>query len=420
MPSHVTAVEQPTDAATAPQPTAIILGAHIAALGTLRRLTDQGVPCQVLDDTTDIITHSRWYRPTARRLAETDDSAALAEHLEGLPVERAVVIPCSDTWTLAVSGLPELTRERFMASVPPRSTVEQLVDKRRFRELVDRVGLPHPRTAVIREPADLDQVSDLELTDGFLKPIDSQLHNRHYGTKGHFVHSRGEAERMVRDAAARGITFLFQEWIPGGPARTILLDGFVDAGGSMRGILARRRVRMHPPRIANTTHDVTIPLAEVEPAVEHTRRLFGSIPYRGVFNIEFKEDPRDGEFRVIELNPRPFWLIAHTAAAGLDLPQMVYRDAQGLPVPEVTAYAVGRHGIYELPEIRALVSAWSALRRPDGPVIGPWLRGDHILLSRRDPMPAVAAVWNAASRRAATAVGRGRPAPGGTVGERAT
>ena len=56
-----------------------------------------------------------------------------------------------------MAGLPAELRQRFPASMPPRAAVEQFVDKDRFRALVDRLDIPRPRTALIRDPADLDR-----------------------------------------------------------------------------------------------------------------------------------------------------------------------------------------------------------------------------------------------------------------------
>ena len=44
------------------------------------------------------------------------------------------------------------------------------------------------------------------------------------------------------------------------------------------------------------------------------------VGYRGIFSVEFKLDARDGHYKIIEVNPRPFWLIGHIARAGIDLP----------------------------------------------------------------------------------------------------
>ena len=382
-----------------PRTPALIFGAHIAALGVLRVLARRGVPCFVVDDTQNVIASSRWYRPTTPTLPESSDPDALAAFLRRLDVPRAVLIPCSDQWALAVAGLPADLRERFPASVPPLEAVGQFVDKARFGALVERVGIAHPRSLVIQRPADLDALTDAELRHGFLKPTDSQRHNRRFGTKGTFVSSRAEAVRHVEEAAASGIAFLFQEWIPGPPREHILIDGFMAADGTIPAMLARRRVRMYPPRLANTCADVTIPLAEVEAVVEPVRTLLGAVDYRGIFNIEFKLDERDGIWKIIEVNPRPFWLIAHIARSGVDLPWLAYLDAQGLPLPAMSPYEVGRHGHYEFPDASAVTHAWLHRRRADGPVLRSWLRGDRALFWWRDPMPAVTALGQAVGRR---------------------
>lgn len=384
---------------------ALIFGTHITALGVLRVLTRRGVPCHGAEQTSDIIVRSRWYRPAARRLSETDDPAVLADYLRSLPDERAVLIACSDRWTTAVAGLPADVRARFPASVPPPDAVAQFVDKGRFLPLVERLGIPHPRTHLIRSPADLDAVSDADLENGFLKPVESSRFYVRFGTKGFFVRSRDQAAELVDLAARDGITFLIQEWVPGPVPNTILLDGLVDRTGRIAAIGARRRLRMDPPRLANTTLDVTIPLAKVDEAVGHVRRLLAEVRYRGVFNIEFKQDERDGSFRIIEVNARPYWLIAHTASAGMDLPWLAYLDALGLPVPEATV-RVGRYGMYEVPEISALARAWVRGRRPEGPIVAPWLRGDHTLLWASDPLPGAFDLARATRRRAGDGVAR--------------
>jgi predicted ATP-grasp superfamily ATP-dependent carboligase len=382
-----------------PRVPVLIFGAHLAALGVLRVLARHGVECYVADETSNIIVRSRWYRPTEQTLIESPDSGALAAFLESLSLPRAVLIACSDQWALAVAGLPEELRERFPASIASREVIEQLVDKDQFRALVERLDIPRPRTHLISEPGDLDAVTDEELVSGFLKPTESHLHNRRFGTKGFFVHSRAEAVQRIEQARGAGITFMLQDWIPGGLGNTIIIDGFVDRSGAIVSMGARRRVRMEPPRIANTCLDVTIPLAEVEEAVPALRKLLAEVRYRGIFMVEFKRDDRDGVYKIIEVNARPFWLISHVVRSGLDLPWMSYHDAQGLPVPASTSLQVGRYGMYEILDATAIARAWRSTRQPDGPVLRPWLSGDRCLFWWRDPMPAAAALWQSIGRR---------------------
>jgi D-aspartate ligase len=396
--------------ASPPRVPVLVFGAHIAALGVLRALARRGLECYVVDRTTNVIASSRWHRPTRPTLPESADSEALATALRSLDLPRAVLIPCSDQWALAVAGLSPDIQDRFMASLPPRDAIERFVDKDRFRSLIDELGILHPRTMLIEAPADLDAATDDDLAHGFLKPTQSHRNNRAFGTKGFFVRSRSEAARIVERGSEAGVTFMLQEWIPGDESRTVLIDGFVDRTGRIAGMVARRRVRMDPPRLANTCSDVTIPLADVDAVVPAIRTLLDATDYRGVFNVEFKFDTRDGRPRIIELNPRPFWLIGHITRAGLDLPWMTYLDAQGLDVPEPGSYQIGRYGMYEIPDATAILRAWASLRRPRGPVLEPWLKGDKALFWWSDPMPAITGVRQIVARRLGRVMRRERAA----------
>ena len=377
----------------------LILGGHLAALGVLRLLTRRGVPAFVAEETTNVVARSRWYRPAERTLPETSDASALATYLDSLRLPRAVLIACSDQWSLAVAGLPEEIRARFPASSAPLEAIQGYVDKDRFRALVDQLDIPRPRTILIREPGDLDLVTDDQLANGFLKPTESHLHNKRFGTKGYFSASRDDARRRIEEAHMAGITFMLQEWIPGGTSRFVLIDGFVDRHGTISGVLARRRLRMEPPRLANTALSVTIPLEEVEACIAPLRKLLEATGHRGIFDAEFKFDERDGQFKIIELNPRPFWHTSHVAMAGIDLAWMSYLDAQELAVPVAAPYQVGRYGMYEVFDAAAILRAWTSFRRPEGPVIRPWLTADRSLFWFRDPLPALFGAGQAVGRR---------------------
>lgn len=335
-----------------------------------------------------MITRSRWYRSPARAIAETSDSAALAAYLESLDLERAVLIGCSDRWALAVAGLPDDLRGRFMVSAAGRETIAQFVDKDKFRALVERVGTPAPRSLHLAGPEDLEHLTDAELKRGFFKPTDSQLHRDHFRSKGSFFTSRDDARRLLEQATASGVALIYQEWIPGPMDATILFDGFMDRHGTVRGVIARRRLRVHPEPIGNTVSSVTIPLGEVAEPLARLRELLTAVSYRGAFNAEFKLDPDDRQFKILEVNARPAWYVGTIASAGVDIPWMVYLDAQGLPVPDATEYRVGRYAVVEPRDIRAIAIALRSGKLPRGPVIRPWLLGDHTHFWWSDPSPA--------------------------------
>lgn len=378
---------------------ALIFGGHIAALGVLRTLRRRGVRAYVVDETSDIIVGSRWYRPAQRKLPETADSEVLADYLASLRLARAVLVPCSDNWALAVAGLPEPIRARFPSSMATRDVVETFVDKQRFGALVERLEIPHPRTRRLTGPDDLDGLPDEQLANAFLKPTDPQLHRRAFGTKGSFARSRADAARLLEAGRRVGVEFVLQEWIPGEMSATLLIEGFVDSSGEVVGMVARRRLRVAPPMIGNTVSSVTIPLEEVAPALPHLQRLLEATCYRGAFNVEFKLDVRDGQLKIIELNPRPAWYVATIASAGLDIPWAFYRDALGLSVERPSVYRTGRYQLYEFRDALAVARYLRRFRRPEGAVLAPWLWGDHTVFWWSDPMPALIGAWQILDRR---------------------
>jgi predicted ATP-grasp superfamily ATP-dependent carboligase len=63
--------------------------------------------------------------------------------------------------------------------------------------------------------------------------------------------------------------------------------------------------------------------------------------YRGLANIEFKKDPRDGRFKLIEVNPRSALSGETAVASGVDIPYIAYRDMIGEKVQRDAFFSEG-------------------------------------------------------------------------------
>jgi peptidoglycan/xylan/chitin deacetylase (PgdA/CDA1 family) len=61
--------------------------------------------------------------------------------------------------------------------------------------------------------------------------------------------------------------------------------------------------------------------------------LIGKLGFAGVCGTEYKPDPRDGRWKLIEVNPRPTLWFSLTRAAGCDVVFEAYRDLVGRPGP---------------------------------------------------------------------------------------
>jgi D-aspartate ligase len=378
-------------------PPALVFGEGVTGLAVLRSLGRNRVQAYVAGSCVDIVRSSRWFRPApGDPLDETSDPEPVARYLRELPFERAVVIPCNDEWALAIASLPGDLAESFPAALAPAEVLRLLVDKGLFAQTAERLGVPTPRTIRVTGAADLDALGEDELRRFFFKPRQSQPFSERFGVKALRLTSRAQAAQVLDEV--EGHEVLLQEFIPGPPTGHLFLDGYVDRTGVMRACLARRRLRLYPPDFGNSTMSVTIPMSEAQQALESLRRLFDGIGYAGLFDAEFVHDNRDGSFKILEVNARPWWQLELAGASGLDLALMAYRDTLGLPLPKAGQYRVGRTWVHPIPDLRA----WWAARR-SGEVLGgfpplSWFRGANALFSWDDPKPVAEEVARLARR----------------------
>lgn len=323
----------------------LILGTGVTALGVQRVLGRRGVPYYSCDGTDHKVSRSKWYRPLPAEWGSPPEGD-LSVWLESLELERAVLLPCSDHWALEVAELPESLRPRFPASVAPPEVIRRLIDKFAFHETVVSLGIPHPWSTEILDPADLDGLDPDRFERAFLKPRDSQQFMLTAGVKALTVSSPDEARAELERCEHSGTDFLLQEYVPGPASNHVFVDGFVDAKGVCRVLFARRRLRMYPVDFGNSSFMRSVPVAEVDGAAVTLRRLLAEIGYRGPFSAEFKQDERDGVFRILEVNARFWWYVEFAAQCGVDVCTLSYLDALGAEVPSIEEYTNGKGCVY--------------------------------------------------------------------------
>ena len=366
----------------------LVLGARITALGVVRTLGRARIPNYFVGRESDFTKWSHWHHPLPEELPGPPEPGGLHEWLRLISLERAVLLPCADNWVLEVANLPPELRNRFPASIPDASSILCMVDKGRFAELLQSHAIPHPKTIPIDSPEQLDRLHGIDLARTFLKPRNSMEFSLRYGVKALQINDRNEAARMATDALAHGIPLMLQEYIPGPPTAHYFIDGFMDRNGAVPALFARHRIRMHPPDFGNSSLHESVPIEGVKPAADALKILLRSVHYRGIFSAEFKYDERDGQFKILEVNARPWWFVEFAAACGVDVCSLAYRDALGLSCEPIRSYKAGRRCVtleldwkaYLRLRQQGQISFWRWLRS--------WLGADHPVFSWTDPGPA--------------------------------
>jgi predicted ATP-grasp superfamily ATP-dependent carboligase len=313
---------------------------------------------------------------------------------------------------------PEL-RSRFPASVARPDVLERFVDKGRFAELLVDVGIHHPWSMLVTTPEDLDAIPEGEFEAAFLKPRDSVRFFKTFGVKAFRAADRPDLEAHLARVTGAGLEVIVQEYIPGPAENHYFVDGFRDRHGAVRSLFVRQRLRMYPPHFGNSTFMRSVHPGEAEGAVEQLERLLVETEYRGIFSAEFKLDPRDDLFKLLEVNTRAWWYVEFAARCGVDVCSMSYRDALGQDVENVDSYRAGSTCVYPYPDFFAARTMRQAGELTLESWARSWVSAAQPVFRWSDPWPAVAASAGILAGKTANMLrppGRG---PGRGPGDRA-
>jgi len=367
----------------------VLFGSGLTVLGALRSFGRAGVEVYCVCSETEIVGDSRWFREPPTAKPDRCDPASLEKFLESLPWDKCFLMPCADAWIGVIAEVSSRNPGKWLACQPTANTTEMFIDKGRFAELVDRLNVPHPITFKIESSRQLEELELDDFSGSFLKPCNSYEFHRHYGIKACHVTSREDAVRQFEKKKAAGFEMMFQEYIQGAASRHFFIDGFVDRGGKILAVFARQRLRMYPPDFGNSTYMVSVSTNTIEPAVTDLKRLLTETDYRGIYSAEFKFDEKDGKYKVLEVNVRPWWFVEFAARCGVDVCMMSYRDALGGSPREIESYREGVrfvHPYYDINICRQLREQ-GKLRR--GACIRSWIGAEHPIFCWDDPFPAV-------------------------------
>jgi predicted ATP-grasp superfamily ATP-dependent carboligase len=371
------------------------LACVIGELDLVRALAEGGIASAVVAPEGAPVLASRFARERVSWADPWREPDALVASLRTFARAQDVppVLYYDGDWDLlAVSRERERLAPALMFVVAERELVEDLVDKARFTALTERLALPVPAARTL-DPARDDAASAAELgLPVVVKPL-----TRQHATwrplvraKAAEARTRDELDAVWERLSGAG-SVLVQRLIPG-PERAIeSYHVYVDDSGAVAGEFTGRKLRTRPPAHGYTT---ALEITSDDGLVRLGRELVDRLGLRGVAKLDFKRGP-DGTLWLLEVNPRFNLWHYPGAIAGVNLPELVYRDLVGLPRPPVRRARAGVRWCAP----RDLLAA-----RADGMSVARWLAFARAcearpLLALDDPLPFAAAVARIVRRR---------------------
>lgn len=257
---------------------------------------------------------------------------------------RAVLIPTTDAFLLFVSQNSSSLAKHFDFNVPDYETVLTLANKRLQYEFAREHDVPIPETLY---PSDLpiEEIAREMRYPCIIKPYFSHLwkdytYSLHGETWGKVaeVRSRDELLGTYARMAKSGLDFLVQDKIPGPDDELYDLLAYLNRNSEPLAAFTKHKLRCYPLEFGVSS----IAVGQWEPQLAKSGLDFVcALKYKGVVSPEFKRDPRDGVFKLMEVNPRSILTTYLAVSSGVDIPYLAYADAKGDPMEEVKTFREG-------------------------------------------------------------------------------
>ena len=226
---------------------------------------------------------------------------------------EVVVFPTHDDSLNAVARYADDLQ--ILTPFPEWDILERVQSKRAQLEQASAVGIDVPA-----EEPDVFPV--------VVKPDRSVEFKRRYRRQAFRCDTPAELEEARAKTEEFGA--IVQELVPGGDDALYTVGSYLDADGRPLGVFSGRKLRQTPRGIGTCRVGEAVWVQEV---VDAALRLLAAFDYRGLSQVEFKRDARDGRFKLMEINPRLWQWHGLAAACGVDLPRIAYADLTGAAPP---------------------------------------------------------------------------------------
>ena len=316
--------------AAATPPVAVFQVSYSCGLDIVRDLGRHGVPVLALDaDPSAVGLRSRFAAGMVcpDPLANEEAFLAWLEELGRRLPQRAVVFPSHDEYIWPLSRHAGRLEPWFIVPFSRWDVMSAVHDKRAQMEAAWRAGVDTPKTVFVNSGAKLEAAAREIRFPAVLKPVESLAFKLRFHRHILDVETPAELQRIYDKVDDLGVLML-QERIPGGEDELWTVGSYLDAESRPLAVFTGHKLRQYPHAGGSCLAGVSRWDGRL---ADSGLRLLRELRFHGVSQVEFKRDPRDGRFCLMEVNARHWKWHGLAARCGVNLSYAAYRDAIGDP-----------------------------------------------------------------------------------------
>jgi predicted ATP-grasp superfamily ATP-dependent carboligase len=293
-----------------------------------------------------------------------------------------LVVPVKDETTVLLSKHKEELSRFTAVPTAEYQTIMKGRDKARTLKIAMDNGIPCPRT-YFPGGHDLGEIGDKIEYPVLVRPCRSS------GGRGIIRGNSAEEFTVACNAVKNAYgDFIVQEYVPHSEHYSVC--ALADQNSNVVASFTYKELRHYCAMGGSATYAIGVKNQDL---LESSVKLLRLLGWSGVANLEFIVDERDGEPKLLEINPR-FWMSLELAIqSGVDFPYLLYRMATEGHVEIVDDYRVGARYRWLLPA--DIVWLWN--NRTKTSAFRQFFRFHerdlhYAVLSLRDPGPTVGTI----------------------------
>ncbi|MDD2852263.1 MAG: hypothetical protein PHY09_10260 [Desulfuromonadaceae bacterium] len=212
---------------------------------------------------------------------------------------RLLLLPADDDCVKILSDRRHELPPSCILIMPDAETVDMLLDKSKFFCWAEAHGFPFPRTIEVTGFEQLDNAIREIGYPVLLKPLyRTWLWNHEMPNDKVFIlETHKQYERLPRMLFDVAPTMLVQQWIPGGDDEVYFCLVQYSSEGKLVNYFSGRKLMQWPPLGGSTAIAVS---DEKDETRDLTVAIFDAVKYQGLGSMEYKKDPRNGKFYIME------------------------------------------------------------------------------------------------------------------------
>lgn len=297
---------------------------------------------------------SRYPRHT-HRLGPGDYRQTLPEALHRLAPTHDVLIPVSAFSIAVVHECRENLDPSLRSFLPLPEAFRHASDKRSVTATAQRIGVPVPQTFEGITPQTIESwAAAHEDRLPLVIKFSDEDRDSHWAPEERYriVRSIEDLVREYRRMDSVASNPLVQEYVEG--------DGYgyfaiFNSSGDPVAEFGHRRLREYP--VTGGPSTLCESVADVR-LMDLGRTMLRALEWRGVAMVEFKQDRRTGEYKLLEINPRFWGSLPLALQCGVNFPLHQVRLALGEEVAPQGDYAVGTKMRFLLTDLLAIRQEW--------------------------------------------------------------